>query len=313
MQAVLTVEGAGAKAGEATMEHAAAGGTKALSATEMDRMHEAGIKAFPAKTAALGGQVLEPRLDGGVKVFELTATEIKWEVSPGQFVDGMAYNGQIPGPELHARTGDRVRVVLHNQLPQSTAIHFHGLLVPNDMDGVPFITQPPVKPGQSFTYEFTVKDGPGTYMYHSHHNATEQVTRGLLGAFVVDPPARTWDVAQTMIMGDGPLGYTINGKGFPATQPIMAKLGQKVLVRFLNAGQLAHPMHLHGFHFTVVSRDGVPISPYVVDTLSVSPGEIYDVVFTADSPGVWAFHCHILSHAESDHGMQGMVTAVIVG
>ena len=114
-------------------------------------------------------------------------------------------------------------------------------------------------------------------------------------------------------MGDGPLGYTINGKGFPATQPIAAKLGQKVLVCFLNAGQLSHPMHLHGFHFTVVARDGVPIAPYVVDTLSVGPGEIYDAVFGADSPGVWAFHCHILSHAESDHGMHGMVTAVIVG
>jgi FtsP/CotA-like multicopper oxidase with cupredoxin domain len=224
----------------------------------------------------------------------------------------MSYNGQIPGPELHVRTGDRIKVVLHNQMPQSTAIHFHGLEVPNAMDGVPFLTQPPVKAGGSFTYEFTVKDAPGTYMYHSHHNATEQVTKGLLGAFVVDPPAKTWNVEQTLILGDGPLGFTLNGKGFPATQPITATLGQTVLVRFINAGQLSHPMHLHGFHFTVVARDARPIAPYVIDTLSVGPGEIYDATFTADSPGVWAFHCHILSHAESEHGMHGMVTAVIV-
>ncbi|HXD22880.1 MAG TPA: multicopper oxidase domain-containing protein, partial [Gemmatimonadaceae bacterium] len=122
-------------------------------ADEMDRMHEAGIKAFPAKTAGLGNQVLAPKLVGGVKVFELTASKIQWETSPGLKVDAFAYNEQVPGPQIHVTEGDRVRVILKNNLPESTAIHFHGLELVNAMDGVPFITQPPVKPGQSFTYE----------------------------------------------------------------------------------------------------------------------------------------------------------------
>jgi FtsP/CotA-like multicopper oxidase with cupredoxin domain len=163
-----------------------------------------------------------------------------------------------------------------------------------------------------FTYEFTVVEPPGSYMYHSHHNATAQVGKGLLGAFVVEPRTRGWDVEQAVVLGDGELGYTINGKGFPATAPLAVKRGQRVLLRFMNAGAQLHPMHLHGFHFRVVARDGRPVTPYDVDTLTVGPGERYDALFVADTPGVWAFHCHILSHAESDQGMHGMVTAVVV-
>jgi manganese oxidase len=306
MESTLTVALAASAKEEAPAE-----GT-AMSPAEMDRMHEAGVKAFPARTRALGGRILEPRLQGSAKVFELTSAPVKWEVSPNQFVNAFAYNGQIPGPELHVKPGDRIKVILHNQMDQSTAIHFHGVDVPNGMDGVPFITQPPVRKGESYTYEFTIKDVPGTYMYHSHHNATEQVGKGLLGAFVIDPPTKPADVEATIVLGDGPLGYTLNGKGFPATQPVTANLGETVYVRFINAGQLSHPMHLHGVHFDVVARDGRPIAPYTIDTLSIGPGEIYDAVLTASSPGVWAFHCHILSHAESEHGMHGMVTALIV-
>jgi manganese oxidase len=280
---------------------------------DIDAAHAAGIKAFPAKTQGTGGQVLRPKIVDGVKVFELTARAVRWEVTPGTFVDAFGYNGQVPGPEIRVRQGDRVRVNFFNQLDESTTVHFHGVTVPNAMDGVPFITQPPVTPGHSFIYEFTVVDEPGTYMYHSHHNATIQVGKGLLGAFVVEPETKNWDVENTMVVGDGPLGFTINGKGFPATAPIVAKLNQRVLVRLLNEGQLLHPMHLHGFHFTVIGRDGhkVPV-PYDVDTLVIAPGERYDVLFKATLPGTWAFHCHILSHAESEHGMHGMVTAVIV-
>ncbi|MEO5588187.1 MAG: multicopper oxidase domain-containing protein, partial [Gemmatimonadaceae bacterium] len=128
----------------------------ALSAAEtMDAMHEAGIKAFPAKTEGKGNQLLAPKLVGGVKVFELTSSQVQWETEPGKKVEGWAYNGQVPGPQIRVEEGDRVRVVLHNGLSESTSIHFHGVELPNDMDGVPFITQPPVKPGESFTYEFT--------------------------------------------------------------------------------------------------------------------------------------------------------------
>ena len=134
--------------------------TPALSAAEaMDKMHEAGVKAFPAKTAGKGNQLFAPRIEKGVKVFELTAEKIQWETAPGQMVEAWAYNKQVPGPQIRVREGDRVRVILHNKLEQSTAIHFHGLELPNDVDGVPFITQPPVKPGETYTYEFTVPNG----------------------------------------------------------------------------------------------------------------------------------------------------------
>jgi FtsP/CotA-like multicopper oxidase with cupredoxin domain len=129
----------------------------AISAAEaMDKMHEAGVKAFPAKTAGKGNQPLAPRIEKGVKVFELTAEKIQWETAPGQMVEAWAYNKQVPGPQIRVREGDRVRFILHNKLEQSTAVHFHGLELPNDVDGVPFITQPPVKPGAIHTYEFTV-------------------------------------------------------------------------------------------------------------------------------------------------------------
>jgi manganese oxidase len=142
--------------------------------------------------------------------------------------------------------GDKVRVIVKNELAQSTAIHFHGLIVPNAMDGVPYITQPPIKPGASFTYEFAAKPA-GTHMYHSHHNAAQQVGMGLLGAFIVepkDPKSRpAFDKEATIVLNDGPLGYTLNGKGFPATQPIVCKQGEKVLIRYINEGSQLHPMH----------------------------------------------------------------------
>jgi len=290
-----------------------------LSAAEiMDNMHGAGVKAFPAKTAGKGNQPLAPRIDKGVKVFELTAEKIQWETAPGQKVEAWAYNGQVPGPQIRVREGDRVRFILHNKLEQSTAVHFHGLELPNDVDGIPFITQPPVKPGQSYTYEFTVPLGNhGSHMYHSHHNAAQQVGLGLLGAFLVEPrnPSKIEraDVDYTLILNDGAHGYTCNGKGFPATEPVKVKTGQKLRIRFMNEGMMIHPMHLHGMHMTVIAKDGWAVpAPWKCDTLNVAPGERYDVIVNCKAPGVWAFHCHILPHAESDHGMFGMVTAVIV-
>ncbi len=290
--------------------------TPAAASEDMDRMHEAGIKAFPAKTAGKGNQVLAPRIDKNVKVFELTASKVQWEVEPGRSVEAWAYNGQIPGPQIRVRQGDRVRVNLKNDLPESTAIHYHGLELPNDQDGVPFITQPPVKPGASYTYEFTVPNS-GSHMYHSHHNAAKQVGLGLLGAFIVEPrqprAIEKVDVDYVMILNDGMHGYTLNGKGFPATEPIVAKLGQKVRVRFMNEGMMIHPMHLHGMHMTVIDKDGWPQpAPWKCDTLNIAPGERWDVIVNCNNPGVWAFHCHVLPHAESPHGMFGMVTALIV-
>jgi FtsP/CotA-like multicopper oxidase with cupredoxin domain len=253
---------------------------------------------------------------GGVKVYELTAEEIEWEVEPGRRAKAWTYNRQVPGPQIRVREGDRVRVILNNKLSQSTAIHFHGLELPNGMDGVPFITQPPVKPGESYTYEFTVPNA-GSHMYHSHHNAAIQVGNGLLGAFIVEPrrprPEHKADVDYVMVLNDGAHGYTLNGKGFPATEPIVCKQGQTVRIRFMNEGMMIHPMHLHGKHMTVIAKDGWDQpAPWNCDTLNIAPGERWDVLVKATNPGTWAFHCHILPHAESEHGMFGMVTALVV-
>jgi FtsP/CotA-like multicopper oxidase with cupredoxin domain len=226
-------------------------------ANAMDAMHEKGMKAFPAKTSVHGNQLLAPKLENGVKVFELTAREIQWETEPGRFVAAMAYNGQVPGPQLRVREGDRVRVVLKNELAQSTAMHFHGLELPNDVDGVPFVTQPPVKPGETHVYEFIAPAGnAGSHMYHSHHNSATQVGMGLLGAFIVEPKRprkiEKVDKEYIMILNDGVHGYTFNGKSFPATEPLTAKVGQRLRIRYMNEGMMIHPMHLHGMHMTVI-------------------------------------------------------------
>ncbi len=285
-------------------------------AEEMDRMHEAGIKAFPAKTTGKGNQLLPPRMEGKIKIFDLTAKKVQWETSPGTFVEAWSYNEQVPGPQIRVRQGDRVRVNLHNELEESTAIHFHGVELPNDQDGVPFITQPPVKSGTSYTYEFTVPNA-GSHMYHSHHNSAKQVGLGLLGAFIVEPRRPTAiersDVDHVFILNDGAHGYTFNGKSFPGTEPLVAKLGQRMRIRFMNEGMMIHPMHLHGMHMTVIAKDGWDVpAPWKCDTLNVAPGERWDVIVNCTSPGTWAFHCHILPHAESDRGMFGMVTALVV-
>ena len=285
-------------------------------ADTMDAMHEKGVKAFPAKTEGKGNQLFEPRIEKGVKIYDITAEEIQWEVEPGRKAKAWAYNHQVPGPQIRVREGDRVRINLTNKLPESTAIHFHGLELPNDQDGVPFITQPPVKPGESYTYEFTVPNA-GSHMYHSHHNAAVQVGMGLLGAFIVEPRQRRAsqrvDVDYVMVLNDGSHGYTLNGKSFPATEPVVCKQGQTVRLRFMNEGMMIHPMHLHGMHMTVIAKDGWDQpAPWKCDTLNIAPGERWDVLVKATNPGTWAFHCHILPHAESEHGMFGMVTALVV-
>jgi FtsP/CotA-like multicopper oxidase with cupredoxin domain len=287
-------------------------------------MHEQSVKDFLAgnQTPTQGNRLLQPKIQDGVKVYDFTVTQIKWEVSKGEFKDAMAFNGMVPGPEIRVRQGDRVEFVVQNQMDQPFVLHFHGLTVPNSEDGVPYITQPPVMPGEYWTYNFTIKDPPGMYVYHSHFNSAEQVGGGLYGALNIVPKGG-WktvygvdpQVEYTMFLGDGQLGYNLNGKSFPATQPIVANKGDWVLIHMANDGTLLHPMHLHGYHFTVVGEDGFPLAKanrYEADTLVVAPGSRFDILFKADYPGAWAFHCHILPHAEGPDGMFGMVTAVVV-
>lgn len=304
--------------GEATEGMADEDGDAAMSPEEMDELMAGPTKAFPAKTAGLGGQPLAPNvLPDGTKAFELTARVVDWEIEPGKTVKAWTYNGTVPGPTIQVAVGDRVRVVLRNELPESTSIHFHGLRTPNAADGVPDITQAPVRPGTSFTYEFVAR-GPAVGMYHSHHNASEQVPNGLAATILVGqlpvPAGVSVSRSYPMMLNDaGSIGFSLNGKSFPATEPVVMVKDQWLLVHYLNEGVQAHPMHLHGLEQLVIAKDGFPLpAPYKADTVNVAPGERYSVLVKADELGVWAWHCHILPHAERSTGMFGMVTAMIV-
>jgi FtsP/CotA-like multicopper oxidase with cupredoxin domain len=269
-----------------------------------------------------GNQPFEPKVDGDTKVFDMTVEEIQHKIDAQKDpVAALGFNGTWPGPRLTVVEGDKVRAIFTNKMSESTGIHFHGQALPNAMDGVPHITQDPIEPGSSFTYEFVAKT-TGSHMYHSHHNATDQVGRGLLGAFIVEPkdPNKRYDKLYgatqdiVWISNDALGGFTINGRGFPATSPIVATLGETIVIRFMNEGNMTHPWHLHGQPMHVVARDGYPLgtAAFTCDTLGVNPGERWDVVIKCEAPGAWAFHCHILQHAEGKDGMFGMVTALVV-
>jgi FtsP/CotA-like multicopper oxidase with cupredoxin domain len=285
----------------------------------MDAAHEKGVKAFldnVGKDTNFWRSAMPFKMDGDTKVFEVVAQDIEWETDPMTKYPAMAYNGLVPGPEIRVTEGDKVRINFKNEMKQSTAIHFHGVRVPNAQDGVPYVTEQPVKSGESKVYEFVAKN-PGSHMYHSHHNAAEQVTAGLFGAFIIEAKDKSREpqvsAEYIMTLNDTTLGFTLNGKSFPYTQPVVAKLGDKIRIRYMNEGLIIHPMHLHGIPQLVFAKDGYNLpAPYMVDTLNIAPGERYDVLIDCDEAGVWAFHCHILTHAESRDGMFGMVTVLIV-
>jgi hypothetical protein len=270
-----------------------------------------------------GNEEIKPKIVNGVKVFELTIDEIDHRIDAMKApLKALGYNKIWPGPQLRVTEGDKVRAIFTNNLKETTGVHFHGVAFEDFFqDGVPFVTQKPIAPGEKFTYEFTATPH-GSLMYHSHHNATDQVGRGLLAAFIVDPKdpaesyAKKYGVTQeyTWISNDTVGGFTINGHGFPAVVPIVAAKGEKVLVRFMNEGIMMHPWHLHGYRMRVVARDGARLgsAEFYADTLGVNPGERYDVIVDVDRPGVWAFHCHILPHVEGTEGMFGMVSTLIV-
>ena len=289
-----------------------------------DSMAKVALAFVNDPKGTFGGTPLEPiiRADG-TKEFDLTAKIVDWEVSPGKTVKAWTYNGMVPGPELKVDVGDKVAIVLKNELPESTSLHLHGIRVPNAMDGVDPYTQDPILPGDTFTYEFTALE-PAVGMYHSHHDAQIQVPNGMAGAFLIgempipavlaDKGITTVDKTLNMVLNDsGTIGLTLNGKSFPATEPYAMKVGQTMEVNYFNEGLMSHPMHLHQPTGWIIAKDGVPLlEPVPSDTISVAPGERYTVLYHFIDPGVWAWHCHILNHAEGPDGMFGMVTAVIV-
>ncbi|MEK7422343.1 MAG: multicopper oxidase domain-containing protein [Actinomycetota bacterium] len=324
MTAMLTVGGSGG-GGDTTGGGGAGAAPARMDWQEMDRMMEEVALEFPAKTEGHGGDLLEPTMidSDGTKVFDIVAEEIKWEVSPGKVVDAMAYNGVVPAPEIHLEVGDRIRINFTNKMLESTDIHFHGIRVPNAMDGVDPYTQPVVVPGGTFVYEFEALE-PAVGIYHSHHNAQEQIPNGLFGAFTIgempipeylkDKGYTKVDKKVNMVLNDaGTIGLSLNGKSFPATEPYTLRVGEVMQVTYMNEGLTSHPMHMHQPLGWIIAKDGVPLpSPIPGDTFNVAPGERYTVLYKGTDVGVWAWHCHILTHAESPEGMFGMVTAVIV-
>ena len=295
------------------------------SAEEMQTaMDERALRFVEEAKGDFGGKLMEyTESADGFKVFEVTAQLTQWEVEPGKVVEAWTYNGTVPAPEIHVEVGDKVRVILNNELPTGTVIHWHGIRVPNAMDGVPPFTQPAVMPGESFTYEFEALE-PAVGIYHSH-NGANQVLDGLFGAFTIgemETPQELLDLGFkaepdqkiNMIVNDaGVIGLSLNGKSFPATEPYTAKVGDTVLVNYYNEGLQAHPMHLHQPMGWIIAKDGKELlQPIPGDTINIAPGERYTVLYQMVDPGVWAWHCHILTHAERDDGMFGMVTAFIV-
>ena len=297
----------------------------------MDAIPDDGV---PDATQPQGAQPLPFALEGDVKVFNLTAAPVRWKLTGDVTMTAWAYNGTVPGPMIRVEEGERVRINVKNELPEATSIHWHGIPVPNGMDGVPPFTQSAIEPGQSFTYEFTASPA-GSFMYHSHVETDKQIPLGLYAPFIIDskaasgtPPAvdKVLMLGEVRIGADGktypampmagaePNYFTVNGKAFPDTERIEVKRGEVVRLRLENVGQFTHPMHLHGSFFKVVATDGnsVPAAVQLTkDTIAVNPGERYDIEFVADNPGTWVLHCHVLHHVTNDNVEPGGLITVI--
>lgn len=283
--------------------------------------------AFRAAKDARGDTLLTPvRIEaGGTKVFQITASVIQWNILGGVAVDAYAYNEQIPGPRLALVQGDKVRIEFHNELPEPSTMHWHGLIVPNEMDGPAQITQDPVPPGGRYDYSFTVEQS-GTYFYHSHDHPDRQQGLGLYGAIIVSPRDAAQEVKadqeytiqlqEWLYRGgltypampmEGALAnyFTINGKAYPETDTVHMRVGQTVKLRFIGTNNsFVHPMHVHGGPFEMVARDGETLQSgarFLADTVNVGPGQRYDLIWTARRPGKWLVHCHIPHHTANDN------------
>jgi len=278
------------------------------------------------------GQTLEWKLIDGVKVFHLVAHEFEHEFAPGLRARVWGYNGRTPGPTIEVVEGDRVRFYVTNRLPAPTTVHWHGILLPNGMDGVSGLNQRPAEPGETLAYEFTVRQS-GTNMYHSHFDEMTQQAMGLVGMFIIHPrglpPDKRPDRDFVLMTHEWRIDpgtsrpnpnemtdfnvLTFNGKVFPGTAPLVAGLGQRVRIRIGNLSPMSHhPIHLHGYHFKVTETGGghVVESAQVPDaTVLVGVGQTRAIEFVADAPGDWALHCHMSHHTmnQMGHGIPNMV------
>jgi hypothetical protein len=253
-------------------------------------------------------------MDGGVKVFHLTAEPVKQMIIPGRTFDLWGFNGSAPGPTIQANEGDRIRIVFENHLPEPTGIHWHGLELPIEMDGVPGIGQKPIMPGERFIYEFPLLQN-GTFFYHSHMAMQEMV--GMLGGFIIHPKTpytprveKDYLIAlqEYAVLPNSTIPnsmnmefnwLTLNGKAGPASTPLIIKQGERVRIRIINLGMDHHPVHLHGFTFWETGREGARQAEAIWprgNTTLVGVAQARDVEFVADRIGDWMLHCHLPHH-----------------
>lgn len=273
----------------------------------------------------LNGWTLPWRMNQGVKEFHLVAEPVVREIAPGMKARLWGYNGQSPGPTIEVVEGDRVRLFVTNRLPEHTTIHWHGQRLPNGMDGVGGLTQPHIKPGQTYVYEFVARR-PGTFMYHPHADEMTQAAMGMMGMWITHPKGRhplidsverdfcfltnAFDIEpgsatpRTMTMLDFNL-WTLNSRAFPGIDSLNVRKGDRVRIRVGNLTMTNHPFHLHGYEFIVTGTGGGPTPkaarcPEV--TVDVAVGQMVQMEFLADEEGDWAFHCHKSHHTMNPMG-----------
>ncbi|TWG85960.1 putative multicopper oxidases [Cupriavidus gilardii J11] len=278
----------------------------------------------------LNGWSLPWRMRDGWKEFHLVAEPVERELAPGMKAHLWGYNGQSPGPTIECVEGDKVRIFVSNKLPEHTTVHWHGVILPNGMDGVGGLTQPHIPPGKTFVYEFEMRHA-GTFMYHPHADEMVQMAMGMMGSLVVhprnpatrrvdrdfmfvmaaydiDPGSYTPRVAE---MTDFNL-WTWNSRVFPGIDSLPVRLGDRVRVRIGNLTMTNHPIHLHGHRFEVTGTDGGWIPPsarWPEVTADIAVGQMRVIEFVADNPGDWAFHCHKSHHTMNamGHGVPTMI------
>ncbi len=278
------------------------------------------------------GVALPWKVIDGVKVFHLIAEEVEHEMAPGLKASCWGYNGRVHGPTIEAVEGDRIRVYVTNKLSAPTSVHWHGVFLPNGMDGVSGLTQKPIQKGETFKYEFTFRQH-GTFMYHPHHDEMTQMAMGMMGMIVVHPrrppPEYRVDRDFVILLSEWRITpgtsrpdpnemtdfnvLTMNAKAFPGTEPLVVKTGDRVRVRIGNLGAMDHhPIHLHGHYFKVAATDGgrIPLSAQWPEaTVLVAVGTTRDIEFVADAPGDWPLHCHMTHHVmnQMGHGIPNMI------
>jgi len=269
------------------------------------------------------GNVLPYKIKNGVKVYHLVAEPVEREFAPGMTVKCWGYNGQTPGPTIEAVEGDRLRILVTNKLPEHTTIHWHGIFLPNGMDGVGGLNQPHIKPGETYVYEFTLRQH-GTFMYHPHADEMLQLAVGMMGFFIIHPRnpqpkaidrdfaimLHEWAIhpgtyrPDPAVMLDFNI-FTFNSKVFPAIDHLVVKTGDRVRIRIANLSMDEHPIHIHGHAFKITATDGGPVpeaGQWPETTVLVPVGATRDVEFIADAPGDWALHCHKSHHTMNPMG-----------